>query len=72
MAQLADLVARFLGEVVVDKTGIDGVYAQSIAPIVAAGLSHVVAEDADLGDGITALVARRGDDDELGGMPLGD
>ena len=26
MAQLADLVARFLGEVVVDKTGIDGVY----------------------------------------------
>jgi glyoxylase-like metal-dependent hydrolase (beta-lactamase superfamily II) len=32
--------------------GIDGVYAQSIAPVVAAGLADVVAEDADLGDGL--------------------
>jgi glyoxylase-like metal-dependent hydrolase (beta-lactamase superfamily II) len=32
--------------------GIDGVYAQSVAPIVDAGLADVVAEDADLGDGI--------------------
>jgi len=32
--------------------GIDGVYADSIAPVVAAGLADVVAEDADLGDGL--------------------
>jgi glyoxylase-like metal-dependent hydrolase (beta-lactamase superfamily II) len=32
--------------------GIDGVYAQSIAPVVDAGLADVVAEDADLGDGL--------------------
>jgi glyoxylase-like metal-dependent hydrolase (beta-lactamase superfamily II) len=32
--------------------GIDGVYAESIAPIVAAGLADVVAEDADLGGGL--------------------
>jgi len=32
--------------------GIEGVYPQSIAPIVAAGLADVVAEDADLGDGL--------------------
>jgi glyoxylase-like metal-dependent hydrolase (beta-lactamase superfamily II) len=32
--------------------GINGVYAQSIAPIVDAGLADVVAEDADLGDGL--------------------
>jgi len=32
--------------------GIDGVYAQSVAPILDAGLGDVVAEDADLGDGL--------------------
>jgi glyoxylase-like metal-dependent hydrolase (beta-lactamase superfamily II) len=32
--------------------GIDGVYAQSVAPVVDAGLADVVAEDADLGDGL--------------------
>lgn len=32
--------------------GIDGVYADSIAPILDAGLADVVAEDADLGDGL--------------------
>lgn len=32
--------------------GIDHVHAQSIAPVLAAGLGDVVAEDADLGDGL--------------------
>jgi glyoxylase-like metal-dependent hydrolase (beta-lactamase superfamily II) len=32
--------------------GIDGVYAESIAPVVAAGLADVVAPDADLGGGL--------------------
>jgi len=32
--------------------GIEGVYADSVAPIVAAGLADVVEEDADLGDGL--------------------
>jgi glyoxylase-like metal-dependent hydrolase (beta-lactamase superfamily II) len=32
--------------------GIDGVYADTVAPIVDAGLADIVAEDADLGDGL--------------------
>jgi glyoxylase-like metal-dependent hydrolase (beta-lactamase superfamily II) len=32
--------------------GIDGVYAESIAPVVAAGLADIVATDADLGGGL--------------------
>src|SRR4051794_7740790 len=32
--------------------GIDGVYSQSVEPIVDAGLADIVAEDADLGDGL--------------------
>jgi glyoxylase-like metal-dependent hydrolase (beta-lactamase superfamily II) len=35
-----------------DNPGVKGVYADSVEPIVAAGLSDVVAEDADLGDGL--------------------
>jgi glyoxylase-like metal-dependent hydrolase (beta-lactamase superfamily II) len=35
-----------------EDPGIQGVYADSIAPVVAAGLSEIVAEDADLGDGL--------------------
>ena len=35
-----------------DNPGVKGVYADSVAPIIAAGLSDVVAEDADLGDGL--------------------
>ncbi|MGZ4803707.1 MAG: MBL fold metallo-hydrolase [Acidimicrobiia bacterium] len=35
-----------------DNPGIAGVYADSIAPVVAAGLSDIVDEDADLGDGL--------------------
>jgi glyoxylase-like metal-dependent hydrolase (beta-lactamase superfamily II) len=35
-----------------DNPGVKGVYADSVAPVVAAGLSDVVAEDADLGDGL--------------------
>ena len=36
-----------------DNPGTAHVYEQSIAPIEAAGLAHIVAEDADLGDGMT-------------------
>jgi glyoxylase-like metal-dependent hydrolase (beta-lactamase superfamily II) len=35
-----------------DNPGIAGVYADSIAPVIAAGLSDIVAEDADLGGGL--------------------
>lgn len=35
-----------------DNPGVKGVYADSVAPIVAAGLSDIVAEAADLGDGL--------------------
>jgi glyoxylase-like metal-dependent hydrolase (beta-lactamase superfamily II) len=35
-----------------DNPGIQGVYADSVAPIVDAGLAETVAEDADLGDGL--------------------
>jgi glyoxylase-like metal-dependent hydrolase (beta-lactamase superfamily II) len=35
-----------------DNPGIRGVYTESIAPILDAGLADVVAEDADLGDGL--------------------
>ncbi len=35
-----------------DNPGVKGVYADSVAPVLAAGLSDVVAEDADLGDGL--------------------
>jgi glyoxylase-like metal-dependent hydrolase (beta-lactamase superfamily II) len=35
-----------------EDMGVVGVYDDSIAPVVAAGLSEVVAEDADLGDGL--------------------
>lgn len=35
-----------------DNPGVKGVYADSVAPVVAAGLSDVVAEDADLGNGL--------------------
>jgi glyoxylase-like metal-dependent hydrolase (beta-lactamase superfamily II) len=34
------------------NVGIEGVYADSVAPILAAGLADVVEEDADLGDGM--------------------
>jgi glyoxylase-like metal-dependent hydrolase (beta-lactamase superfamily II) len=36
-----------------DNPGTAHVYDESIAPIEAAGLAHIVAEDADLGDGLT-------------------
>jgi glyoxylase-like metal-dependent hydrolase (beta-lactamase superfamily II) len=32
--------------------GVEGVYADSVAPVIAAGLSEIVAEDADLGGGM--------------------
>jgi glyoxylase-like metal-dependent hydrolase (beta-lactamase superfamily II) len=35
-----------------DNDGIAGVYADSVAPVIAAGLSEIVDEDADLGGGI--------------------
>ena len=35
-----------------DNPGIAGVYADSVAPIFAAGLAEIVAEDADLGEGL--------------------
>jgi glyoxylase-like metal-dependent hydrolase (beta-lactamase superfamily II) len=35
-----------------DNPGTEGVFTDSVAPIIAAGLSDVVAEDADLGDGM--------------------
>lgn len=37
---------------VADHPGNAGVYADSVAPVIAAGLSEIVDEDADLGDGI--------------------
>jgi glyoxylase-like metal-dependent hydrolase (beta-lactamase superfamily II) len=36
-----------------DNPGVAGVYADSVEPIIAAGLSDIVDEDADLGDGLT-------------------
>jgi glyoxylase-like metal-dependent hydrolase (beta-lactamase superfamily II) len=36
-----------------DNPGIEGVYADSVAPVIAAGLSEIVEEEADLGDGLT-------------------
>jgi glyoxylase-like metal-dependent hydrolase (beta-lactamase superfamily II) len=35
-----------------DNPGTENVYADSVAPVIAAGLSEIVAEDADLGDGL--------------------
>jgi glyoxylase-like metal-dependent hydrolase (beta-lactamase superfamily II) len=35
-----------------DNPGVDGVYADSVEPVVDAGLADIVEEDADLGDGI--------------------